>query len=109
MDLPFYNKEIKIIDGLGFKYYEGEITDRHKTEGGNLLITIATPSLVRERYGVVSKVKVDHPSMNFLVPKRREFLWNKLNEVPLKTKILVQLQPEARSGKFCVSEFHISR
>ncbi len=90
--------------GVDSKYYEGELVKKKKTELGHLLLTLKNIKLIRHNHGIIQKKNLEHESMNFLVPKRRERVFEYCEMAKFNDRLRIMLIPESRSGKWTVAE-----
>ena len=90
--------------GVNARYYEGELVGKKYTKLGHMLLTFKNVSAVKHLHGVVQKKRVKLEEMNFLVPKRRERVFQFCEMSKFNDTLRIMCIPESRSGKWTVSE-----
>ena len=100
-------KELKYINGKDAKYFEALLLEVRTTPSDNLFLrTTETVHLARstEDKEIIIRTKHASPDMNFLVPRRRQVLTNRIKELELNKKYVFKLVPETHSRKYTVTE-----
>lgn len=93
--------------GVNSRYYEGELIGKKTTPLGHMLLTFKNVKSIRHVHGIVQKKNLDHDEMNFLVPKRRQRVFEFCEMTKFNEILRIMLLPESRSGKWTVAEAEV--
>jgi hypothetical protein len=104
-------KELTTISGEDAKYFEALLLEVKPTPSNNLFLrTTDTVHLAgRSNDDIIIRTKHASPDMNFLVPRRRTILTDKILRLELNQKYVFKLVPETHSKKYTVTEVFKTR
>lgn len=91
--------------GVRQRFYLGTFQGGHKTELGNILITLTDLTLyIPHHNNVVDKRPITHDNMKFLILQKFHNVRKKIAQIRNGQKIMIKLQQQTRSGKFVVDD-----
>lgn len=103
-------KDLTSISGENAKYFEALLLEVKTTPSDNLFLrTTDTVHLAGGDDDIIIRTKHASPDMNFLVPRRRATLLDKILRLELNQKYIFKLVPETHSKKYTVTEVFKTR
>ncbi len=101
------NKLINLTTDFKNKCYQGKLINKKITSNGHNLLTLEDLRFVKQEHTYIVTKPIKYNNMNFLVPKRRNRVFQFSKSLNTNSIIRLLLREESRSKKWTVAEIEI--